>query len=149
MAETTVTDLTASATDIVDATPEEVFDFLRRPANHATISGDGSVKGNRSGSEVLGPGDRFNMSMKQGIGYRVTSKVVEFEENRRIAWCHIAKHRWRWELEPTDDGRTRVTETFDLAPSPLRAIIKATMGVPAAHEGNVKRSVENLRDHFA
>ena len=41
------------------------------------------------------------------------SKVVEFEDNRRIAWSHLGGHRWRWEVKPTDDGKTIVTETFD------------------------------------
>ena len=36
--------------------------------------------------------------------YRMTSKVVEYEENRRIAWCHLVKNRWRYELEPTEGG---------------------------------------------
>ena len=34
-----------SASAIVDAPPEAVFDFLRRPANHPEISGDHTVQG--------------------------------------------------------------------------------------------------------
>ena len=34
---------TVSATAVVDVPPAEVFEFLRRPVNHAEISGDGTV----------------------------------------------------------------------------------------------------------
>ena len=94
------TTTSASATAIVDAPPAEVFDFIRRPANHPEISGDESVRGNISGPELLGPGSEFGMSMKVGVPYRMTSKVVEFDEDRVIAWRHFGGHRWRWELEP-------------------------------------------------
>ena len=45
--------------------------------------------------------------------------MVEFVEARRIAWTPSAAgeppsgHLWRWELEPLDDARTRVTHTYD------------------------------------
>ena len=53
------------------------------------------------------------MSMKLfGLPYWVTNRVVEFEENRLIAWRHFEPQRWRYELEPVAGG-TRVTESFD------------------------------------
>ena len=115
-------DMTASATAHVDATAEQVFDFIRRPANHAEISGDGSVKADRHGAEVLSRvGDRFGMSMKMyGLPYRITNKVVEYEEGTRIAWCHPGKHRWRWEVQPVATGGCTVTDTFDMSTSPLK-----------------------------
>ncbi len=48
-----------------------------------------------------------------GLPYRISNSVVEFEQGRLIAWRHFGGHRWRYELEPTADGGTRVTETFD------------------------------------
>ena len=45
--------------------------------------------------------------------------VVEFEEDRRIAWQPAEPGRappgqlWRWELEPIEQLRTRVTHTYD------------------------------------
>ena len=45
--------------------------------------------------------------------------VVEFEEGRRIAWRPAEPgqeppgHLWRWDLETTEPGRTRVTHTYD------------------------------------
>lgn len=144
----TTTADTTSATATVDATPAEVFAFLRDPDNHALVSGDRSVRAHRGTSRQLELGDQFGMSMKVGVPYAISSKVVEFEQDRRIAWCHLGRHRWRWELEPTDDGRTRVTETFDLSTAVFPPALRL-LGFPGRHERNVERSVANLRDHFA
>ena len=145
MAESTV-----SASAIVDASPAEVFDFVTRPANHPAISGDGSVQGDRHGPEQLtGEGDRFGMSMKMfGLPYRITNTVVEYEPDQRIAWCHPGKHRWRWEVEPAGEGKTKVTETFDMSTSPLQPALRL-LGYPKGHQDNVRRSVDNVANHFA
>ena len=68
-------------------------------------------------------GDKFGMSMKLGIPYSMVSEVIEFEDDRRIAWQSrppgvfgkISGGRiWRYELEPVDGG-TRVRETWDIS----------------------------------
>ena len=145
-----MTDTTVSASAIVDAAPDEVFAFIARPANHAIISGDGSVKGERHGPEQLtAEGDKFGMSMKMfGLPYRITNTVVEYEAGRRIAWCHPGKHRWRWEVEPAGEGKTKVTETFDMSTSPLKPALRL-MGYPKGHQDNVRRSVDNVANHFS
>jgi len=144
---TTTTEDTVSATGIVPATPAAVFDFLRRPANHSELSGDGTVKGSRTGDEELSMDSRFGMKMKVGVPYRVSSKVVEFEQDHLIAWCHFGGHRWRWELEPVDGG-TQVTETFDLSTAKFPPALRLA-GYPKRHEDNVADSVRNLIAHFS
>lgn len=139
---------TVSATAVVESTPEEIFEFLRRPANHVLISGDGTVRDTTGGDERLDAGSEFGMKMKIGMPYRVSSKVREFEENRRIAWSHFAGHRWRWELEPVGERTTKVTETFDLSTAVFQPVLRM-VGYPKRHERNVARSVANVRDHFA
>jgi hypothetical protein len=139
---------TVSATTVVPAPPAEVFDFIRRPANHPIISGDSTVKGNTVGPELLGEGDKFGMKMKLGVPYRVTSQVKEFTHGTKIAWAHLSGHRWRWELEPTADGQTKVTETYDQSTAKLPIMLRLG-GYPAKHTANVARSVANVRDHFA
>lgn len=141
-------DDTVSATTVVAASPEEVFEFLRRPANHPIIAGDHTVKGTTGGPERLAQGDRFGMKMKLGMPYRIRNTVVEFEENQRIAWCHPGKHRWRWELEATGEGTTKVTETFDLSTAVLPPALRL-FGYPKRHEANVAQSVANVAAHFA
>lgn len=137
-----------SATAVADATPAEVFAFLRDPANHAVVSGDGSVRRPRGRARLLSKGDRFAMHMRIGVPYVISSRVVEFEQDRRIAWAHLGRHRWRWELAPTDDGRTEVTETFDMSTAVFPPALRLA-GFPARHERNVERSVARLAAHFA
>ena len=144
---TTITEDTVSATGTVPASPEAVFDFLRRPANHSELSGDGTVKGSRTGDDELSMDSRFGMKMKVGVPYRVSSKVVEFEQDHLIAWCHFGGHRWRWELEPVDGG-TQVTETFDMSTAKFPPALRLA-GYPKRHEDNVADSVRNLIAHFS
>jgi uncharacterized protein YndB with AHSA1/START domain len=97
----------------IDAPAAAIFDVLADPRRHAQIDGSGTVQAAVSGPERLELGSRFGMSMHLKVPYRVGNEVVEFDDGRRIAWCHFYKHRWRYELEPADDGSTVVTETFD------------------------------------
>ena len=143
-------DDSVSASAVVDAPAADVFAFITRPANHAEISGDGSVQGERHGAdELAGVGDTFGMSMKMyGLPYRITNTVVEFEPGRKVAWCHPGKHRWRWEVESVSADRTKVTETFDMSTSPLKPVLRV-MGYPKRHQENVEQSVANVAAHFS
>ena len=98
---------------VIDAPPAAVSDVLASPARHAAFDGSGTVQGAVSGPERLSLGAHFGMGMRLKLPYRTDNTVVEFEEGRLIAWCHVNRHRWRYELEPVGDGATRVTETFD------------------------------------
>ena len=140
---------TVSASAVIPGSASAVFDYLRRPANHDAISGDETVRGVRTGPDVLGDGDSFGMKMKLfGVPYSVKSKVVEFRQDERIAWCHAGGHRWRWEIEPVDDTHCRVTETFDLTTSKLPAGLRL-VGYPERHLDNVRQSVVNVAAQFA
>ena len=95
-----------------------VFAILAAPRQHSRIDGSGSV-----GSVLAGPqrltakGQTFTVRMKLfGVPYLIRNRVVEFEPERRIAWRRFTANRWRYELTPTADSSTTVTETFDLAP---------------------------------
>ncbi len=102
---------------VIAASPDAIFDVLADPRRHSEIDGSGSVRKVREGTpERLSLGAHFGMDMKIGMPYRVDNEVVEFEEDRRIAWRHMGHHVWRYELEPVAEG-TRVKETFDWAHS--------------------------------
>ncbi len=56
------------------------------------------------------------MQLKNGpMSYSTPNKVIEFEENRLIAWKHFGPQIWRYKLEPVGESATRVTEEFDYA----------------------------------
>ena len=98
---------------VVPAAPEEIFALLADPARHVEIDGSGTLQKLIAGQGSMKLGSKFRIAMKAyGFPYRVTSKVVEYEENRLIAWCHLVKNRWRFELEPVEGG-TRVAESAD------------------------------------
>jgi hypothetical protein len=107
---------------VVNMDVTTVFDVLADPTQHALFDGSGHVKGSTSGPPRLYLGATFGMRMHWFAPYLIKNTVVEFEEDRRIAWRHFARHVWRYALEPVDTGSgpaTRVTETFDWAPSPI------------------------------
>ena len=79
---------------VVPAPAEEIFALLADPVRHSEIDGSGTVQRVVSGSGPMQLGSKFKMAMKMiGFPYKTTSTVVEFEENRRIAWCHWGKNR--------------------------------------------------------
>ena len=89
----------------IEAPPEVVFAILADPRQHARIDGSGSVQNLLKGPERLSKGATFGMDMKLfGLPYKIRNTVVEFEEDRRIAWRHFGGHRWRYVLEPTVAG---------------------------------------------
>ncbi|MEO9324100.1 SRPBCC family protein [Nocardioides sp. C4-1] len=119
-----------SATTTIEAPASAVFAILADPRQHARIDGSGTVKALVDGPDRLELGSEFGVDMKKGAAYKMKNKVVEFETDRLIAWRHVGLHRWRYELTPTNNGGTRVTETWDLSryPLPARLALSATFG---------------------
>lgn len=139
---------TVSVSRVINATPDAIFDILADPGRHHVIDGSGTVQAGRSGNpERLSLGARFGMDMKMGVPYRITNEVVEFDEDRRIAWRHFGHHIWRYELEPVEGG-TRVTESFDWSKARFPPFYE-WMGYPAKHEVNMARTLERLEAHLA
>lgn len=135
-----------SASTVIDGVaPAEVFAWLADPANHARSDGSEHVLEPIGPDRLTRKGQRFGMKMRWIVPYRVTNTVVEFEQDRRLAWRHFAGHRWRYELEPLD-GATRVTETFDLTPvpGPLHLVYRVAFGYPDAYRDNLISSLHKL-----
>lgn len=134
-----------SVTRVIKATPEAIFSLLADPARHGEIDGSGMVQKLRGESKRLELGSKFGMDMKMGIlPYRITNTVVEFEDDRLIAWEHFGKHRWRYQLEPVADGAgTKVTESFDWSTSKSPKFIEL-MGYPKKHPANMEATLERL-----
>ncbi len=98
-----------------------------------------------AGPARLRLGSEFVMAMRLwGIPYRVRNRVVEFEENRLIAWRHFEPQHWRFELDPTETG-TRVTETFDYSYWPLAGRLLLTLfGWPRRNSRAITRTLQRL-----
>jgi hypothetical protein len=85
------------------------------------------------------------MGMRIGLSYRIVNTVKEFEPNRLIAWSHVSGHRWRYELRPTGDGATEVTETFDGTYARLPVILRL-MDAVSKNEIAVARTLVRLKE---
>lgn len=131
---------------VIDAPAEVIFDVLADPRQHAAFDGSGTVKGSVSGPQRLGLGESFRMDMKMKVPYRIGNTVKEFEEGRRIAWAHMGGHRWRYELEPLDASRTRVTETFDATTARSTLLLKA-MRADALNAKAIDATLCRLKDY--
>lgn len=137
-----------SATRTVPAPPAAVFALLRNPSMHPVIDGGGHVTGTRTKDTELSLGDRFTTSNRIFVPYLITNTVVEFEQDRLIAWAHVGGWRWRYELEPTDDGAgTVVTESFDWSTAKSRAYIEL-MGWPKRNQANLESTLDRLVAYF-
>jgi uncharacterized protein YndB with AHSA1/START domain len=132
-----------SAQIVINADPTTVFDVLADPSQHSLFDGSDTVKSQLSGPPRLYLGAKFNMRMRMIAPYLIRSVVVEYDEDRRIAWRHPARHIWRYELTPVEGG-TEVTESFDYAPSPAAAVYER-MGVPDRNQRGIDASLQRLK----
>ena len=112
----------------IPAPASAIFALLSDAERHKDIDGSGSVRGTRGATEPLQLGSTFGMSMRIGLPYSMVNQVIEYEQDRRIAWQtrgpsvlgrFVGGRIWRYELEPVDGG-TRVRESWDITKeSPL------------------------------
>jgi uncharacterized protein YndB with AHSA1/START domain len=106
----------------IEAPPEAIFALLVQPDRHRDIDGSGTVRDPKAGSDRLQMGSTFGMSMHMGVPYSMVSRVIEYEENRKVAWqttgpgsigARFGGRIWRYELEPVEGG-TVVRESWDI-----------------------------------
>jgi len=130
-----------SVSRVIHAPASRIFNLLADPRQHVRLDGSGSVSSVKNAPERLALGSTFSMHMKMGLGYVTRNRVVEFEENRRIAWHHVAQFVWRYELEEVGGG-TKVTESFNYD-KPWAFVIIA-MGVPERNRTAMEGTLERL-----
>ena len=136
-------DRTVSLRRVIAAAPADLFRVLADPSQHPAIDGSGTVRHVQGNPERLELGSRFTMHMRLGLPYVIRNVVVEYEPDRLIAWRHFGRHRWRYRLEPTGDGSTLVTETFDWSTSLFPRGIEL-VGYPTRHPPAMRRTLERL-----
>ena len=131
-----------SARIVINAPAEEIFAVLSNPHRHKEIDGSATIQENISGPDKLILGSKFGMKMHLGIDYRIRNTVVEYEENKLIAWRHLGRWIWRYELMNIGPQQTQVTETFDASRAPL--ISKAWLSLRKAYPWTQKAVAKTL-----
>lgn len=132
---------------VVDADPATVFDILADPSQHRLFDGSDTVRGRIGGPPRLYLGAQFSMRMRWVAPYVVKNTVVEYDEDRLIAWRHFARHIWRYELIPdqgADGVRTTVVETFDWRPAPLGFLYPRT-GLLRRNDNAIRATLQRLK----
>jgi uncharacterized protein YndB with AHSA1/START domain len=101
----------------VAAPAETVFELIADPAQQPRWDGNDNLAEADAGQRVTKVGDVFTMGLTNDA--KRENHVVEFDEGRLIAWrpsepgSEPPGHLWRWQVEPIDAHRTRVTHTYD------------------------------------
>ncbi len=124
----------ATVERFIPASAETIFAVLADPGRHQEIDGSGTVKGTQAAApQRLELGSTFGMSMKAGLSYSMVNTVVEFEENRLIAWqprpsvsfmrWFVGGRIWRYELVPQDSG-TLVRESWDISKEVFKPAVR-------------------------
>jgi uncharacterized protein YndB with AHSA1/START domain len=118
---------------VIPASAERIFALISDPKRHREIDGSGTVRDSKNVPDKLELGSTFGMSMKVGIPYSMVSTVIEYEENRRLAWQTRPPGRlpgklaggriWRYELEPVEGG-TLVRESWDISQEVVKAVVR-------------------------
>ena len=107
----------------IAAPPEAIFALVADASRHRDIDGSGTVRDAKGAANVLKAGCTVGMAVAWGVPYSMVNTVIEFEQDRRIAWQTrgpgplgkvMGGRIWRYELEPSEGG-TLVKETWDIS----------------------------------
>lgn len=107
-----------SASRDISAPAQAIFELIADPTRQPQWDGNDNLAEAPEGQRVRASGVMFHMFLSHDGSLR-ENHVVEFEEGRLIAWRPSEPssappgHLWRWEVEPIDAARTRVTHTYD------------------------------------
>ena len=147
-----MSDRSVTVERVIDAPPEEIFAIVADPARHPDIDGSGTVKGTTDGRPITAVGQKFGMKMRLGTPYRSHNTVVEFYPDRVVAWKPLIEagpvvllggQRWRYELEPQDDGKTLVRETYVWGEARFANVLKM-LRYPERTKPNMEKTLERL-----
>jgi|UniRef100_UPI00404B7263 hypothetical protein len=97
----------------IEAPAKKIFDFLSNPNNHLLMDGSDMLRGKIKGPDRLFLGAKFGMKMRYGIPYIITNQVIEYQENKAIAWQHLLHNVWRYEIVEMTANKCLVIESWD------------------------------------
>jgi uncharacterized protein YndB with AHSA1/START domain len=113
----TETERIVSATRVISASAERIFELIAEPSSQPTWDGNNNLASSAPGQRVHQVGDVFKTTLTNGAVRE--NHVVEFIEGSKIAWRPAEPrkqppgHLWRWELNPVNATLTSVTHTYD------------------------------------
>jgi hypothetical protein len=120
---------------VIAAPAPDLFRIVADAGRHPEIDGSGTVVKPKPGApQQLALGTTFGMSMKAGVPYSMSNTVIEFDENRLIAWKTVVSgfmgrfiggRIWRYEFEPVEDG-TLVRESWDISQDRQGMVLRRT-----------------------
>jgi hypothetical protein len=120
---------------VIAAPAGKIFELLANADRHHDIDGSGTVRNAKSSPTRLTMGAEFGMSMHLGIKYSMVNTIIEFDDDKRIAWQTrpsgniqgrlFGGRIWRYELEPSGDG-TLVRESWDISQEkgPIKGLLR-------------------------
>ena len=137
---------------VIAAPARELFGIVADVTRHPEIDGSGSVVKPKTGAPTqLKLGSTFGMSMKAVVPYSMSNAVIEFEQDRRIAWKttlagflgrYIGGRIWRYEFEPVEGG-TLVRESWDISQDKQVTLLRRGK-LPAATAKNMTQTLARL-----
>jgi hypothetical protein len=137
---------------VIEAPASALFRIVADADRHPEIDGSGTVVKTKAGNpRELSLGSTFGMSMKAGVPYSMSNTVIEFEQDRRIAWKtvlagflgrFIGGRIWRYELEPVEGG-TLVRESWDVSQD-KQAIFLRRGKLPSMAAESMTKTLESL-----
>jgi len=139
---------------VIHAPASAIFAVVADAARHPEIDGSGTlIKAKPDAPDHLELGSEFGMSMKMGVPYSMVNTVIEFEQDRRIAWQgkpsgffgrFVGGRIWRYELEEADGGTT-VRESWDITQDKQRSFLKrGKLGEQTA--ANMTKTLDRLAE---
>jgi hypothetical protein len=139
---------------VIPSPPGPIFDLIADASRHPDIDGSGALKAVKEGGpDRLTLGAQFGMSMHQGVNYSMVNTVIEYEENKRLAWQaklprfpgrFVGGRIWRYELEPAEGG-TLVRESWDISADHQRRFLK--MGKVADYtRSNMQKTLARIEE---
>ena len=139
---------------VIPASPEAVFALISDPRRHHEFDGSGTVRQAKNVPPHLELGATFGMNMRLGVPYSMVSKVIEYEQDRRLAWQTVPPYPladklaggriWRYELEPVEGG-TRVRESWDITHEAFlsKPVVKQAAGTT---RDNMTKTLERIEE---
>jgi uncharacterized protein YndB with AHSA1/START domain len=141
---------------VINAPAGDIFALLADAGKHASIDGSGTVDHTSAASIPLALGSTFSMRMHGRpetlfLPYTMHNTVIEFEQDRRIAWQPTAfgglfgGRIWRYELTPAQHGGTLVRETWDVSRDRQQLLLKLS-GMPRQAEQGMRATLERIAE---